>query len=119
MTNIELESLELTYRTYNCLRRAGINSLLDLSSRSDDELKRIRNLGRKSFEEIQEKLAEHGLKDSSFEKMHILADLGNAIKYLAFANTNLTKRSDVNKDIKEELKEMTQRLNEIMFDFRK
>lgn len=67
--DVEVESLELTYRTYTCLKRAGINSLFDLNSKSDEELNKIRNLGRKSFEEIQELLAKHGLKDSPSERI--------------------------------------------------
>ena len=51
-----IEDLDLSVRAYNCLKRAGINTVADLISRSEDEMMKVRNLGRKSFEEVKEKL---------------------------------------------------------------
>ena len=53
-----IEELELCVRAYNCLKRAGVNSIEQLRAMSDDELRRVRNLGRKSFEEVKKRLAE-------------------------------------------------------------
>ena len=53
-----LEGLELSVRTYNCLKRAGINSVGQLRSLSDEDLRKIRNLGRKGVDEIRQKLAD-------------------------------------------------------------
>ena len=53
-----IEELELCVRAYNCLKRAGVNSIEQLRAMNDDELRRVRNLGRKSFEDVKKKLAE-------------------------------------------------------------
>jgi DNA-directed RNA polymerase subunit alpha len=54
----EIEDLDFTQRSLNCLKKAGINTLRDLVSRSEEEIQEIRNLGRKSFKEIKEKVAQ-------------------------------------------------------------
>ncbi|TCP52263.1 DNA-directed RNA polymerase subunit alpha [Tumebacillus sp. BK434] len=56
-----IEELELSVRSYNCLKRAGINTVQELCSKTEEEMMKVRNLGRKSLEEVQEKLAELGL----------------------------------------------------------
>ena len=53
--------LELSVRTYTRLKRAGINSIEKLTSMTPSELKKVRNLGRKSYEEILALLEQHGL----------------------------------------------------------
>ncbi len=61
-----VEDLELSVRSFNCLKRADINTVDDLTQRTEDEMMRVRNLGKKSLEEVKQKLAELGLglKDS-------------------------------------------------------
>lgn len=54
--------LELSVRSYNCLKRAGINTVQDLLKKTPDELANVRNLGKKSIDEIYSKLEELGLK---------------------------------------------------------
>ena len=56
-----IEELDLSVRSYNCLKRAGINSVQELTMKSEEDMMKVRNLGRKSLEEVQEKLAELGL----------------------------------------------------------
>ncbi len=56
-----VEELDLTVRSYNCLKRAGINTVEELTQKSEEDLLKVRNLGKKSLEEIQSKLAELGL----------------------------------------------------------
>lgn len=56
-----VEELDLSVRSYNCLKRAGINTVQELTSKTEDEMMQVRNLGRKSLEEIEEKLGELGL----------------------------------------------------------
>ena len=56
-----IEDLDLSVRSYNCLRRAGINTVEELVQRNEEEMMRVRNLGRKSLEEVQQKLAALGL----------------------------------------------------------
>ena len=56
-----IEDLELSVRSFNCLKRAGINTIGELASRTADDMIRVRNLGRKSLEEVEQKLAGLGL----------------------------------------------------------
>jgi DNA-directed RNA polymerase subunit alpha len=56
-----IEDLELSVRSFNCLKRAGINTIGELVSRTAEDMMRVRNLGRKSLEEVEEKLASLGL----------------------------------------------------------
>lgn len=56
-----IEDLDLTIRTHNCLVRAGYENLGDIVSKTADEVAKIRNLGKKSFKELETKLAEYGL----------------------------------------------------------
>lgn len=56
-----IEELDLSVRSYNCLKRAGINTVQELTERSMDDMMKVRNLGKKSLEEVQEKLAALGL----------------------------------------------------------
>lgn len=56
-----IEELDLSVRSYNCLKRAGINSVQELTQKSEEDMMKVRNLGRKSLEEVQEKLEELGL----------------------------------------------------------
>lgn len=56
-----IEELDLTVRSYNCLKRAGINTVDELVQRSEDEMMKVRNLGRKSLDEVIAKLAALGL----------------------------------------------------------
>ena len=56
-----IEEFDLSVRSFNCLKRAGINTVRDLISRSEDEMMKVRNLGRKSLEEVVGKLAKLGL----------------------------------------------------------
>jgi DNA-directed RNA polymerase subunit alpha len=61
MENFPIEELELGVRSYNCLKRVGIETIGDLVSKSDAELSSIPNFGRKSIEEVKETLQQHGL----------------------------------------------------------
>lgn len=56
-----IEELELSVRAYNCLKRAGINSVSELVQRNQEDMMKVRNLGRKSLEEVEQKLQELGL----------------------------------------------------------
>jgi DNA-directed RNA polymerase subunit alpha len=59
---LTLEELELSVRSYNCLKRNGINSVHELISLTEKELINVRNLGKKSLDEIRDKVAELGLE---------------------------------------------------------
>lgn len=56
-----IEELDLSVRSYNCLKRAGINTVQELADKSEADMMRVRNLGRKSMEEVKNKLTELGL----------------------------------------------------------
>jgi len=55
-----IEELDLSVRSYNCLKRAGINTVEELTMKSEDDMMKVRNLGKKSLEEVQKKIAELG-----------------------------------------------------------
>lgn len=56
-----IEELDLSVRSYNCLKRAGINTVEELTTKTEEDMMKVRNLGKKSLEEVQNKLAELGL----------------------------------------------------------
>jgi len=58
---MNIDELELSVRSYNCLKRAGINTVQELCNKTPDEMMKVRNLGRKSLEEVLAKLKELGL----------------------------------------------------------
>ena len=59
--NMLIEELDLSVRSNNCLKRAGITTVMELTQKSEDEMMKVRNLGKKSLKEVKEKLAEIGL----------------------------------------------------------
>lgn len=59
--NTTIEDLDLSVRSFNCLKRAGISIVGDLVARSEEDMMKVRNLGRKSLEEVKKKLEEYGL----------------------------------------------------------
>ena len=58
---MSIDELELSVRSYNCLKRAGINTVAELCDKSPEDMMKVRNLGRKSMEEVEQKLSELGL----------------------------------------------------------
>lgn len=58
---MSIEELDLSVRSYNCLKRAGINSVQELGDKSEGDMMKVRNLGRKSLEEVKYKLEDLGL----------------------------------------------------------
>ena len=58
---MSIDELELSVRSYNCLKRAGINTVEELTNRTPDDMMKVRNLGRKSLDEVYAKLKELGL----------------------------------------------------------
>ncbi|MDD3930663.1 MAG: DNA-directed RNA polymerase subunit alpha [Clostridiaceae bacterium] len=63
-----IEDLDFSVRTYNCLKRAGINTIGDLAARTEDDMMKVRNLGKKSLEEVIQKLEELGMSLASKEE---------------------------------------------------
>ncbi len=59
---MSIDELELSVRSYNCLKRAGINTVEELTNRTSEDMMKVRNLGRKSLEEVLAKLKELGLE---------------------------------------------------------
>ncbi len=65
---MSIDELELSVRSYNCLKRAGINTVEELTNKTPDDMMKVRNLGRKSLEEVLAKLKELGLELNSGEE---------------------------------------------------
>ena len=61
MLEMTIEELDLSVRSYNCLKRAGINTVQELTNKTEADMMKVRNLGRKSLEEVKAKLADLGL----------------------------------------------------------
>ena len=59
--HMSIEDMDLTVRSYNCLKRAGIANVEELTQKTEDEMARVRNLGKKSLKEVKEKLQSMGL----------------------------------------------------------
>lgn len=66
--DMTIEELDLSVRSYNCLKRAGINTVLELTQKSKDDMMKVRNLGKKSLEEVQKKMSALGLSLKSNEE---------------------------------------------------
>ena len=65
---MSIDELELSVRSYNCLKRAGINTVEELTNKTSDDMMKVRNLGRKSLEEVLAKLKELGLELNNAEE---------------------------------------------------
>ncbi len=65
---IVIEELDMSVRSYNCLKRAGITTVKDLTEKTEEEISQVRNLGKKSLEEVIQKLAALGLSLKSEEE---------------------------------------------------
>ena len=65
---MSIDELELSVRSYNCLKRAGINTVDELTNKTSDDMMKVRNLGRKSLEEVLAKLKELGLELNNAEE---------------------------------------------------
>jgi DNA-directed RNA polymerase subunit alpha len=61
LLEMSIDELDLSVRSYNCLKRAGINTIGDLTNKTSEDMMKVRNLGRKSLEEVEEKLMQFGL----------------------------------------------------------
>ena len=65
--NFTIEELDLSVRSYNCLKRAGIQTILELTDRTEEDMMKVKNLGKKSLKEIKEKLTAYNLSFKDFE----------------------------------------------------
>jgi len=61
LLEMTIEELELSVRSYNCLKRAGLNTVGDIIEKTEEEMMKVRNMGKKSLEEVKQKLASLGL----------------------------------------------------------
>ncbi len=61
LMEMTIEELDMSVRSYNCLKRAGINTVEELTRKTEDDMMKVRNLGKKSLQEVKEKLAALGL----------------------------------------------------------
>ena len=58
---MSIDDLDLSVRSNNCLRRAGINTVEELTQKSEEDMMKVRNLGKKSLDEVKKKLSDLGL----------------------------------------------------------
>lgn len=65
--DMTIEELDLSVRSYNCLKRAGIQTVMELTQKTEEEMMKVRNLGKKSLKEVKEKLSGIGLSFRNFE----------------------------------------------------
>lgn len=95
--DIPIDELELSVRSYNCLRRAGIRTLGEIADKTPEEMMKIRNLGRKSLEEVLAKLKEYGLSLRDSEEVDADEDdgLGELVSNLGMSarTTNILRRN--------------------------
>lgn len=66
--DMTIEELDLSVRSYNCLKRAGINTVYELTQKTEDDMMKVRNLGKKSLEEVEQKMEALGLSLRSTEE---------------------------------------------------
>ena len=77
MLNTSVEELELSVRSSNCLKNANIKTIGELCKKTEDDITKTRNFGKKSLEEIKAKLEEHGLTLGMTDFSHLKdVDLG-------------------------------------------
>ena len=62
-----IEDLDLSVRSYNCLKRAGIQTVDELTQKTEDEMMHVKNLGKKSLKEVKDKMYQLGLFFKSYE----------------------------------------------------
>ena len=67
LLEMSVEDMDLSVRSYNCLKRAGINAVQDLINKTEDDMLKVKNLGRKSLDEVINKLASLGLSLKNIE----------------------------------------------------
>jgi DNA-directed RNA polymerase subunit alpha len=65
---MNIDELELSVRSFNCLKRAGINTVEELTNKTAEDMMKVRNLGKKSLEEVTQKLHELGLEFKSADE---------------------------------------------------
>jgi len=66
--DMTIEELDLSVRSYNCLKRAGINTVFELTQKTEEDMMKVRNLGKKSLEEVQQKMEQLNLNLKSSEE---------------------------------------------------
>mgnify|MGYP000059594341 CR=1 FL=1 len=85
---MNIDELELSVRSYNCLKRAGINTVEELCNRTSEDMMKVRNLGRKSLEEVLAKLKEHkihtAIETTGYIKKEIFRELAPMFDLLLF-----------------------------------
>lgn len=110
-----IEELDFTLRTHNCLKRAGINTIADLQSKTEEDLIKVRNLGRRSFEEVLAVMFAHGFRikddpespvvykfsskvaDTNIRNYVLNAD-GFLSDYFTLSNANDSDTTDINEE---------------------
>ena len=90
--NCPIEWLDLSVRSYNCMKRANIDTVRDLTERTADSMMYVRNLGRKSLDEIRKKLNQYGLSFADEPKKHAMWVPSNNADYAKCSNCGAWRR---------------------------
>ena len=90
--DVPIEELDLSVRAYNCIKRAGINTLSDLVNKTEEEYMKVRNLGKKAYDEIIEKIKSLGL--SLDEKSKIFTNRFTTIK-IKYNNNSMIYKTEL------------------------
>lgn len=102
LQHVSIEDMLLSIRSYNCLKRAGITNLYELTERSTADLMKVRNLGRKSMMEVIEKMAEYGVAPADMDvpvcrnKVSTFDDFSIDDLELSVRSFNVLKRAGIN-----------------------
>ena len=109
--DMNIEELDLSVRSYNCLKRAGITNVFELTQKSEEEMMKVRNLGKKSLKEVKEKLAGLGLafRDGSLLSLDEEADSVPSISI-----EELVGYEDLSSSAKEAIKGAVESLEELL-----
>lgn len=102
-----IDDLDLSVRAYNCLKRAGINTLSDLVNKTEEDMMKVRNLGKKAFDEVVMKIQELGFWDD-FKTEHV--NKFTTIK-ITYNNNNLIYKTEI-----KSIKKIAESLFEILAD---
>jgi hypothetical protein len=91
--NQSIDELDLSVRSYNCLKRANVNTVRDLTERTEESMYCVRNLGRRSLEEIRDKLASLGLAFADRPKKHAAWEPNGDGQYVRCTNCGAVRQA--------------------------
>jgi hypothetical protein len=106
--NLTIVELDLSVRSYNCLTRAGINTVKDIIEKSEEDLMRVRNLGKRSYDEVIEKLQSLGIVivDEHFVYENLDVNSESYMKKMKVLEEKINSNEYISEEQKEELRKL-------------